>query len=181
MENAQTHRMPQRLHLHRDYSQRGGFVSRVYLSATIRHSRYENVYYPLELNAVIDSGAESSIIPRKVVRWFEEKNFRLIRGRVGDFRLADGSPRSNVPGYEVEFILSSPRETDGQRGRVRFDTATVERGEAPPCCFAFDMYEGSEQIILGMDLLRFWRIVLDGEGNDFSVVIPEKRNRMLKP
>jgi hypothetical protein len=139
--------------------------SRLYLNVEIFNVDGDANYFPTMLEAVIDTGAQISVVPRRVLDHFGTKNVRL--GKSGPLRVFNGASVPSVESFLVHMRLHGFRPND----QGRLSVMTRDLWSEPILCVAVPMdqldTDGShlEQVILGMDFLRRCRLHIDGPGN----------------
>lgn len=121
---------------------------------------------------IVDTGAQRTLIPREVVDWFEgQAGGLLIKGPPMRLTVADGHEYDNVPGYflDLEFIIRSDPARGVRASVVR--TGPHNRSDAAPLCYALPRSVSSRSrtpsVLIGMDLIRNWRLVADGPRASF--------------
>jgi hypothetical protein len=128
---------------------------------------------------IIDTGAQRTLIPRQVVDWFQSQaGGFLIKGPPITLVVADGHEYQNVPGYYLDMkftIRADP--TNGKHG-MTFVTGPKNRGEIAPLCYALPasaetrtVMSRQAVVLIGMDVLRNWKTVIDGPGSKYFLEI----------
>ena len=76
--------------------------------------------------------------------------------------------------YAVQLRLHAWGVRGERRNPQLIDTKLTHRDEEVLYCCAIPMAQPG-RVIIGMDLLWYWRLVVDGPRREFSLTIPLKR------
>lgn len=180
----------QQLHLHREYRDypiggaRAHAACRLYLKVQLVHPR-TGVENPQVFRGILDTGAERSVVPALGVEYFAKHSpTGLVASTPGRLILADGTPRDNVPSFEVALRFAGLDSTDGD-GHVPVSLTTQGRRADGSWrgfpCYAVDFERPVraahgdprrfDQVIIGMDLMRSWHVDLDGRCGRYCITI----------
>jgi len=99
--------------------------------------------------ALVDTGASFSAVPAQVISELEQRTGPLGYATITDFTLADGSTSAQVP----TLLDLDIRDTEGTNWRSSIDLGHAANGV---------LVLSLPHIIIGVDLLRYWRLVIDG-------------------
>lgn len=121
---------------------------------------------------VVDTGAQRTLISREAVDWFEgQVGGLLIKGPPMRLAVADGHEYDNVPGYflDLEFTIRSDPARGVRASVVR--TGPHGRSGTVPLCYALPTPISARTktpcVLIGMDLIRDWRLVADGPRSSY--------------
>lgn len=164
--------MPYELHLNCESAQeraQNAYVRRIFLKAEVQHPVYE-VKCSRVYEAVIDTGATMSSIPMHVIEDFRQKSNPLKPSTPRTVTFADGSKLENAPTYGVRLILHAPGRKGEPKRNQRLTPDMYDFGSTALYCLA---YENVNEIIIGMDWIRHWRLVVDSRMNEYCLVVRE--------
>lgn len=138
-------------------------VSRLYLKTVVFNAAFDANYCPAEFPAVIDTGAQISVVPERVLAHFGIGN--VLSGPDVPLIAFDGTRRAPAASFAAHFRLSGLIPTGRRATRTLL---TSSNWSTPVLCAAVPMFASDESgkpielVILGMDFLSRCSLNING-------------------